>query len=85
MPELNENGNALMSVAEIELLRGVFEATCEEHQIPRTGSRAEHLARLLMSEFRVSVSTERSLLAAVRTSLSQAGERAIWIKQVRVR
>lgn len=59
------NGNVLMSVAEIELLRCVFEATCAEHQIPRDGTCAEHLARFLMSEFNMSTSTESSLLAAV--------------------
>lgn len=59
------NGNVLMSVAEIELLRCVFEATCAEHQIPREGSCAEHLARFLMFEFNLSTSTESSLLAAV--------------------
>lgn len=80
MREFNEKGNAFMSVAEIDLLRRVFEAVCARYQIPRNGSRAEHLARVLMSEFRVPVSTERSLLAAVRISLSQAGECGIWIK-----
>ena len=59
------NGNVLMSVAEIELLRCVFEATCAEHQIPREGSCAEHLARFLMFEFNLSTSTECSLLADV--------------------
>lgn len=59
------NGNILMSVAEIELLRCVFEATCAEHHIPREGSCAEHLARFLMLEFSLSTSTESSLLAAV--------------------
>ena len=54
------NGNVLMSVAEIELLRCVFEATCAEHQIPREGSCAEHLARFLMFEFNLSTSTESS-------------------------
>lgn len=65
MPVFNANGNVLMSVAEIDLLRCVFEATCAEHQIPREGNCAEHLARFLMFEFNMSASTESSLLAAV--------------------
>ncbi len=84
MREFSENGNDLMTVAEIDLPRRVFEAVCARYQIPRNGSRAEHLARLLVSEFRASVSNESSLLAAVRTSLRHAGERAIWVKQRRV-
>lgn len=63
MPEFSENGNDLMNVAEIDLLRRV--STQFAQGIRYNGSSAEHLARLLVSEFRVSISNESSLLAAV--------------------
>ena len=66
MSAFSENGPVTMTVAEVDMLRRVFEAICAEYQVPREGIRAEHLARFLMCKFRGSVSTERSLLAAAR-------------------
>lgn len=64
-----------MTVAESDMLRRVFEAICTEYQVPREGVCAEHLARFLMGKFRVSVSTEKSLLAAARKTYPRQGER----------
>ncbi|KOF13715.1 hypothetical protein AC244_29860 [Ensifer adhaerens] len=58
---------AVLTDAEIDMLRRVFEAICIEYDIPREGTRAEHLARFLMAAFSGSLSTEKSLLAAAHS------------------
>ncbi len=58
---------AALTDAEIDMLRRAFEAICNEYDIPREGTQAEHLAQFLMSAFSRPLSTKKSLLAAAHT------------------
>lgn len=75
MSASSENRPVAMSLTEIDMLRRVFEAICAEYQVPREGIRAEHLARFLMCNLRVSVSTEKSLLAAIHKTYPKQATR----------